>query len=261
MMTMRLLTFVFAMCLAGAAEAQPSIQWTVPGSACIPDAATVAANNYKTNIASVQFAPAATGQVVLTCQIERFDVGNTSWQLILTYQDPTGTATTASVRAWLYRMAIGLATPTPTPILVTSLNSNGSAATGLSNRFSTPFTHTFDFNANIYWARVILDRTATTQNVVFHSLMLSQNTVPSDVRLKHDIALLGHLDNGLGFYRFSYNGDDKAYVGVMAQEVEAVMPDNVVRGEDGYLRVFYDRLGLRLQSWEEWVAAGEKIPH
>ena len=40
---------------------------------------------------------------------------------------------------------------------------------------------------------------------------------------------LGHLDNGLGFYRFSYNGSDKAYVGVMAQEVQTVMPDAVVR--------------------------------
>jgi hypothetical protein len=38
--------------------------------------------------------------------------------------------------------------------------------------------------------------------------------------LKHDISLLGHLDNGLGFYRFSYNGSDKAYVGVMAVRPE-----------------------------------------
>jgi hypothetical protein len=83
---------------------------------------------------------------------------------------------------------------------------------------------------------------------------------PSDIRVKHDIALLGHLDNGLGFYRFSYNGSDAAYVGVMAQEVEAIMPDAVIRGSDGYLRVYYDRLGLRMQTWDEWVAAGEKIP-
>ena len=47
---------------------------------------------------------------------------------------------------------------------------------------------------------------------------------------------------------------------MMAQEVEAIMPDAVVRGSDGYLRVYYDRLGLRMQAWEEWVAAGEKIP-
>src|SRR6202521_6001178 len=46
----------------------------------------------------------------------------------------------------------------------------------------------------------------------------------SDMMLKHDISLLGHLDNGLGFYRFSYNGSDKAYVGVMAQEVQTVKP-------------------------------------
>ena len=70
----------------------------------------------------------------------------------------------------------------------------------------------------------------------------------SDIRAKHDIALLGHLDNGLGFYRFSYNGSDKAYVGVMAQEVERVMPEAVARGSDGYLRVNYDQAGLRMQT-------------
>ncbi len=82
----------------------------------------------------------------------------------------------------------------------------------------------------------------------------------SDIRAKHDVVLLGHLDNGLGFYRFSYNGSDKAYVGVMAQEVQAVAPQAVVRGDDGYLRVYYDQLGLKMQSFEDWVAAGSKIP-
>ena len=55
------------------------------------------------------------------------------------------------------------------------------------------------------------------------------------LRFKHDIALLGHLDNGLGYYRFSYVGSDRAYVGVMAQEVQTIMPEAVVRGRDGYL--------------------------
>jgi hypothetical protein len=82
----------------------------------------------------------------------------------------------------------------------------------------------------------------------------------SDIGAKHDIVLLGHLDNGLGFYRFSYNGSDKAYVGVMAQEVQAVMPNAVVRGSDGYLRVYYDQLGLRMQTWEDWIGSGAKIP-
>src|SRR3954464_3144313 len=51
----------------------------------------------------------------------------------------------------------------------------------------------------------------------------------SDMMLKHDIAVIGHLHNGLGFYRFSYNGSDKAYVGVIAQEVQLLVPGAVRR--------------------------------
>jgi hypothetical protein len=82
----------------------------------------------------------------------------------------------------------------------------------------------------------------------------------SDIALKHDIALLGHLGNGLGYYRFSYIGSDKAYVGVMAQEVESVMPAAVSRGSDGYLRVHYDMLGLKFRTYRDWLAGGAKIP-
>jgi hypothetical protein len=82
----------------------------------------------------------------------------------------------------------------------------------------------------------------------------------SDITLKHNIALLGRFDNGLGFYRFSYNGSDKAYVGVMAQEVKAIMPEAVVRGRDGYLEVFYEKLGLKFQTYDQWIASGARIP-
>jgi hypothetical protein len=82
----------------------------------------------------------------------------------------------------------------------------------------------------------------------------------SDIALKHHVILLGHLDNGLGFYRFSYYGSDKAYVGVMAQEVQIVVPDAVTRGHDGYLRVFYDKLGLPFQTYDQWIATGGRIP-
>jgi hypothetical protein len=82
----------------------------------------------------------------------------------------------------------------------------------------------------------------------------------SDLALKHDVALLGHLDNGVGFYRFSYLGSDKAYVGVIAQEVQAVLPAAVTRGRDGYLRVYYDRLGVKFQTYKDWLAAGAHIP-
>jgi hypothetical protein len=82
----------------------------------------------------------------------------------------------------------------------------------------------------------------------------------SDIALKHDITLIGHLNNGLGFYRFVYNGGDKAYVGVMAQEVQTVRPDAVMRGRDGYLRVFYDKLGVKFETYDRWVVSGARIP-
>ena len=82
----------------------------------------------------------------------------------------------------------------------------------------------------------------------------------SDLALKHDVVLLGYLDNGLGYYRFSYLGSDKAYVGVIAQEVQAVMPDAVTRGSDGYLRVYYDKLGIKFGSYREWLKDGAQIP-
>jgi hypothetical protein len=82
----------------------------------------------------------------------------------------------------------------------------------------------------------------------------------SDIALKHDIVLLGHLDNGIGFYRFDYNGSDKAYVGVIAQEVQTVMPQAVTRGRDGYLRVYYDKLGVPFQTYDHWIASGARIP-
>ena len=82
----------------------------------------------------------------------------------------------------------------------------------------------------------------------------------SDMRLKHDIVLLGRLDDGLGYYRFVYNGGHTAYVGVMAQEVETVMPEAVTRGVDGYMRVSYDRLGLPFETYDQWVATGAHLP-
>ena len=38
----------------------------------------------------------------------------------------------------------------------------------------------------------------------------------------------------------------------MAQEVAQIMPDAVMRGPDGYLRVDYAKLGTHLMTLEEW---------
>ena len=82
----------------------------------------------------------------------------------------------------------------------------------------------------------------------------------SDIALKSDIALLGHLANGIGVYRFRYIGGEQFYVGAMAQEVQAVVPEAVVRGRDGDLKVFYHKLGLDLQTYERWIVSGRCPP-
>jgi polysaccharide biosynthesis/export protein len=77
----------------------------------------------------------------------------------------------------------------------------------------------------------------------------------SDARLKRDITPIAKRENGLQLYRYRYAWSDTLYVGVLAQEVLEVAPSAVSRGADGYFRVDYARLGLRMRLWEDWVAS------
>jgi opacity protein-like surface antigen len=82
-----------------------------------------------------------------------------------------------------------------------------------------------------------------------------QWAIPSDVRLKRDIVPVGRLSNGLHLYRFRYEWSDQLYVGVMAQEVQQIMPEAIVRGPYGYLVVDYGKVGTELRTWDEFVAS------
>lgn len=69
----------------------------------------------------------------------------------------------------------------------------------------------------------------------------------SDRRLKTDIQRLGTLEKwDIGVYSFKYVDSlkdeygDKTYVGVMADEVEQVLPEAVITMADGYKAVNYD---------------------
>ena len=78
--------------------------------------------------------------------------------------------------------------------------------------------------------------------------------------MKQDVVLLGHLANGLGYYRFSYLGSTRPYVGVIAQEVQRLVPEAVTRGSDGYLRVYYEKLGLKFRTYSDWLADSRRAP-
>ncbi len=47
---------------------------------------------------------------------------------------------------------------------------------------------------------------------------------------------------------------------MIAQEVQAVMPEAVTRGRDGYLRVYYEKLGVKFQTYKDWLAGGARVP-
>jgi hypothetical protein len=68
----------------------------------------------------------------------------------------------------------------------------------------------------------------------------------SDVRLKTDIEQVGTTVYGLPLYHFRYNTGPERFEGVMAQDVLKVMPDAVVTGDNGFYRVKYGRLGIRM---------------
>jgi len=46
----------------------------------------------------------------------------------------------------------------------------------------------------------------------------------------------------------------------LAQDVQTVMPEAVVRGRDGYLRVYYEKVGVTFETYDKWVASGAQIP-
>jgi enamine deaminase RidA (YjgF/YER057c/UK114 family) len=64
----------------------------------------------------------------------------------------------------------------------------------------------------------------------------------SDRRLKTDIKQVGKLDNGLNVYQYRYVFGGPTQIGVMADEVERVIPDAVATHASGYKLVDYSRV-------------------
>lgn len=70
-----------------------------------------------------------------------------------------------------------------------------------------------------------------------------QDFQSSDRRLKTDIHLVGKLESGLNVYIFRYSKNPEiTHMGVMADEVETLIPDAISTDEAGYQRVNYGML-------------------
>lgn len=69
----------------------------------------------------------------------------------------------------------------------------------------------------------------------------------SDIRLKENIKHVGE-ENGFPIYKFNYiNIPEKTFTGVMAQDVENIMPEAVIESE-GYKKVNYDMIGVTMRE-------------
>jgi hypothetical protein len=75
----------------------------------------------------------------------------------------------------------------------------------------------------------------------------------SDIRMKENIVKVDILANGIPVYEFEYRPEFKddagrgRYRGVMAQDVQDIMPDAVGTMPNGYLGVNYDMLGIQME--------------
>ena len=93
------------------------------------------------------------------------------------------------------------------------------------------------------YLRPSLERREPLAAIAAMSVVVS-GVAPSDLRLKEDVTRIGTTAHGLPFYRFRYRDRPGVHEGVMAQEALGVMPEAVLRGEDGFLWVDYKRLGV-----------------
>ena len=70
----------------------------------------------------------------------------------------------------------------------------------------------------------------------------------SDDNLKENVVRVGeHEKYGFGIYEFNYKGDDVRWRGVMASEIEELIPDAVAVDADGYRHVDYAKIGVEME--------------
>src|SRR5206468_222846 len=64
----------------------------------------------------------------------------------------------------------------------------------------------------------------------------------SDKRLKENMRMVGDLFGKLPVYEYNYVGDAERFTGLLAQEVEKVVPEAVLEVDYGFKAVSYERV-------------------
>lgn len=112
---------------------------------------------------------------------------------------------------------------------------------GLAAQLSSGVSTAMAANAQMA-AQINAQNTANTMDFVGSLAgMGMMYALLSDRRLKKNIEPVGQLPNGLTWYKFDYIWDEPSE-GVMADEVEQLIPEAVSINEDGYKMVDYSRI-------------------
>jgi len=70
----------------------------------------------------------------------------------------------------------------------------------------------------------------------------------SDARLKDNIKPAGY-ENGFPIYEFNYKAvPDKKYIGVIAQDIEKIIPEAVFETPEGFKKVNYEMIGVKMRE-------------
>ena len=124
-------------------------------------------------------------------------------------------------------------------------NSGYGAAAGMYGNMGTTAINAFNAQANY---KVAADKAAAESDPTGEILGMAASAamMMSDRRVKDNICRVGTLDNGLPVYTFTYKDDPHGttVMGVMADEVEKVVPEAVIKQADGHFdAVDYSKLG------------------
>lgn len=147
---------------AGSTEANAATYWSAISTGCIPDAASIQANRYASSSDSViKHRGTNVQRIVLICSVSPNDQGQAPNVLTMTYRDSTATGAKAYVRAQL----ISVSRASGARVVVTTVSSNSSSVSSVSQLTSAPFSHVLDFNTSYYFVKIEMDRSTSSQTV------------------------------------------------------------------------------------------------
>ena len=101
--------------------------------------------------------------------------------------------------------------------LLTPLAGLGGTSTG---------TSTGNANSNMTYKQPLAQTVGQWADTGLKGLSFA-NSFLSDRRVKEDIRKVGRLDNGLNVYSYRYKGGNRTMIGLMADEVEKIVPEAV----------------------------------